>query len=85
MNRSIVTDFDSALTSGFYLIGDYGRKNPGNPGIEYGVLLVFRAKYINGDIYTVQQAFNIYNPKGAFWRCFSAESGKDIGWNSFYL
>ena len=82
MNRGEVRDFHNALADGIYIIADYGRGFPGNPGIEYGILLIFKGNNSN-ETYTLQQAFNIYSPKISYWRCFSTETGEGVEWNTF--
>ena len=82
MNRGEVRDFHNTLADGIYIIADYGCKFPGNPGIEYGILLIFKGNNSN-ETYTLQQAFNIYSPKISYWRCFSTETGEGVEWNTF--
>ena len=82
MSRGEVQNFNEALADGPYLIGDYGHKLPGNPGIEYGILLVFNAVGAS-ETYKLQQAFNIYPPHIAYWRCFAGETGEGVEWNSY--
>lgn len=82
MNRGQVQNFNEALADGPYLIGDYGKTLPGNPGIEYGVLLVFKGVGAV-EAYKLQLAFNIYAPHIIYWRCFSGETGEGVEWHSF--
>ena len=79
MNRGLVRDFNTATKSGMYLIGDLGRKFPGNPGIEYGTLEVFAPD--NGrDTFVTQIAHNIYTPKKSYRRTFSSTTGENVEW-----
>ena len=79
MNRGIVTDFNTATKSGMYLIGDAGRKYPGNPGIEYGTLEVF-APDDGISTFVTQIAHNIYTPNKSYRRTFSRTTGEDVEW-----
>ena len=79
MNRGIVKDFNTATKSGMYLIGDMGKKYPGNPGIEYGTLEVF-APGTGRDTYVTQIAHNIYTPKKSYRRTFSSTTGENVEW-----
>ena len=79
MNRGIVKDFNTATKSGMYLIGDVGRKYPGNPGIEYGTLEVF-APDDGISTFVTQIAHNIYIPNKSYRRTFSRTTGEDVEW-----
>ena len=79
MNRGLVTDFNKAMKSGMYLIGDTGRKFPGNPGIEYGTLEVFSPNDGNST-YVTQIAHNIYEPHKSYKRTFAYETGENVNW-----
>ena len=79
MNRGLVKDFNTATKSGMYLIGDMGKKYPGNPGIEYGTLEVF-APGTGRDTYVTQIAHNIYTPKKSYRRTFSSTTGENVEW-----
>lgn len=79
MNRGQVANFDTATKSGMYLIGDAGRKYPGNPGIEYGTLEVF-APDDGRSTFVTQVAHNVYPPKKSYRRTFSSTTGKNVEW-----
>lgn len=79
MNRGTVKDFNTATKSGMYLIGDVGRKYPGNPGIEYGTLEVF-APDDGRSTFVTQIAHNIYTPKKSYKRTFSYTTGENVEW-----
>lgn len=51
MNRGLLgNSFNENLQSGYYKISDLNKQKEGNPGISYGVLLVF----ITETNYTIQ-------------------------------
>lgn len=82
MDRGIVTDFNAVTKAGMYLIGDYYRNYPGNPGIQYGTLEV----YISTDfgnkntVFVTQIASDMYDQYKMYRRTFTVGNGESVEW-----
>ena len=81
MDRGKVVDFNSSTTPGMYFIEDLKKELPGNPGITYGTLEVYAAKFNNTTIVT-QVAYEQYEDKSCFRRTFT-KSGNVVDWISY--
>lgn len=63
MNRGNINNFNTATQSGIYFIADPNLNYEGNPGINYGVLVVFKAMQNDNNIYIAQLLFRINVPE----------------------
>lgn len=57
--KSVVEDFNTTVQPGVYFISDSNFSRAGNPGIMYGLLIVYNATNNSGSTYITQIAFRV--------------------------
>lgn len=82
MDRGIVKDFNAVTKAGMYLIGDYDRNYPGNPGIQYGTLEVYISTDFDNKntVFVTQIASDMYDQHKMYRRTFTVNNGESVEW-----